>query len=137
MSDTKEHSIYCCECASEVQAVLVSGTTIYPHRPDLCDQPFWQCPTCSNYVGCHHKTKDRTRPLGVIPNGRIRVIRRQIHDVLDPLWNGDKQKRKELYRKLSEALGFKFHAAQLRSEEECLRAPSLCKQMVLEEKGDE
>jgi hypothetical protein len=68
--------IYCCGCESAVQARLTDGREIYPHRPDLADLPFWKCDGCGNHVGCHHKTNDRTRPLGNIPTPEIRIARK-------------------------------------------------------------
>lgn len=120
---------YCCECKKEVGAKLVDGTVVYPHRTDLAELPFWQCPECKNYVGCHHKTKDRTRPLGVIPNERIRDCRKKIHAVLDPLWKSGKYKRKDVYERLSEKLGFEYHTAMLRNEQECFVVFAECKRM--------
>lgn len=60
-------AIFCCCCENDVHARLTDGREIYPHRHDLYSLPFWRCDGCGNHVGCHHKTKDRTRPLGVIP----------------------------------------------------------------------
>lgn len=65
--------IYCCNCKEEVDAVLVTGAGIYPHRPDLKALPFWQCKACNAFVGCHHKTKDRRGRLVAFqatPSGR-------------------------------------------------------------------
>jgi hypothetical protein len=67
---TCTQTIYCCGCKSEVQVRLTDGSEIYPHSPDLHHIPFWKCDACKNYVGCHWKTKDRTRPLGNIPTAR-------------------------------------------------------------------
>lgn len=112
-------SIYCVECGFRVLARLTNGLEIYPHRPDLESLPFWKCDTCDNYVGCHHKTKNRTRPLGVIPNQRVREWRPEIHSLLDPLWRSKKIDRAELYSKLSERLGRTYHTAELRTPKEC------------------
>lgn len=79
-------SIYCCGCDRDVEARLTDGAEVYPHRPDLAGLPFWMCDTCGNYVGCHHKTEDRTRPLGKIPSAEIRKARQHCHRVVDPLW---------------------------------------------------
>src|SRR4051812_7339665 len=78
--------LYCCQRRGEVDARLTDGGEIYPHKPDLCGLPFWKCDGCGNYVGCHHKTQDRTRPLGNIPNKAMREARKHIHRILDPLW---------------------------------------------------
>ena len=78
--------IYCCGCNKDTAARLTNGEEIYPHRKDLYSLPFWKCDQCGNYVGCHHKTKNQTKPLGCIPTQEIKNIRKKIHTVLDPLW---------------------------------------------------
>ena len=57
--------LYCCGCDTGTEARLTNGAEIYPHRPDLHELPFWKCDKCGNFVGCHHKTKDRTRPMKI------------------------------------------------------------------------
>jgi hypothetical protein len=110
--------IYCCYCEKEVETRLTDGGEIYPHREDLADLPFWKC-NCGNFVACHHKTKNRTKPLGCIPNAEIKKARMKIHDLLDPLWQSGAFGRNELYDQLSKVLGRKYHTAELRSLEEC------------------
>lgn len=126
MTETKE--IFCCGCKTKVQARLTSGVEIYPHRPDLSDLPFWRCDGCKNYVGCHHKTNDRTNPLGNIPTKELRNARQHIHKVLDPLWKTGRMSRKHLYKKVSDAVrgkatfpkepNWKYHTAKIRTVEE-------------------
>jgi len=77
--------IYCCGCLIKVNARLTDGSEIYPHRKDLSSLPFWVCDKCGNYVGCHHKTSNRTAPLGCIPTSEIRAARNRIHKMLDPM----------------------------------------------------
>ena len=60
----KRRSIFCCGCQRKVDARLTNGEEMYPHRYDLANLPFWKCDVCQNFVGCHHKTKNRTKPLG-------------------------------------------------------------------------
>lgn len=115
--------IYCCGCRSEVDACLITGREIYPHRPDLYDLPFWKCGTCGNYVGCHHKTADRTKPLGCIPTPEIRQARSRLHALLDPLWKSGQFTRKHIYAHITKATGKQFHSADIRSVEE---AGQLC-----------
>lgn len=115
--------IWCCGCNKDVEARLTDGTEIYPHRPDLASLSFWRCDTCRNFVGCHHKTADRTRPLGCIPTKEIKNARQHIHRILDPLWEGKKNMRGKVYRKVAAKLGIKeYHTAELRSVEEARRA---------------
>lgn len=110
--------LYCCGCASNVEARLTDGGEIYPHRNDLHELPFWKCDACGNFVGCHHKTRKRTRPLGCIPTPEISNARKHIHALLDPMWKSGKVGRSDLYAKLSTKLGWKYHTAKIRSIEE-------------------
>lgn len=106
--------IFCCACKKDVDAILKTGTDIYPHLHYLGKIPFWQCPTCNNYVGCHHKTEDKYRPLGSIPSPRLRKLRKEIHDELDPLWRSGKFTRKGIYSLLSERVKREYHTADIR-----------------------
>lgn len=114
-------TIYCCACNTDIDARLTDGAEIYPHRPDLCALPFWKCDACGNYVGCHHKTKDRTRPLGYIPSPRIMHLRKRIHAVLDPIWKSGMMKRGALYAMVSERIGKNYHTGEIRTEAEAQR----------------
>ena len=97
---------------------MTDGEEIYPHRNDLASLPFWKCDACNNFVGCHHKTEDRTRPLGCIPTPDIKNARKHIHGILDPLWKSGKISRKAIYKLLSDEFGRKYHTANIRSIEE-------------------
>lgn len=107
--------IYCCGCSADVEARLTNGREIYPHRRDLGDLPFWKCDDCGNFVGCHHKTANRTHPLGVIPTAEIREARKHIHEILDPLWKNGRLKRTALYQMISDRIGYQYHTAEIRS----------------------
>lgn len=109
--------IYCCGCEREVSARLTTGEEIYPHREDLHHLPFWICDQCKNYVGCHHKSRAPTEPLGCIPTSEIRAVRVEIHAILDGLWKSRKM-RGIIYAKLSRKLGRQYHTADIRSKEE-------------------
>lgn len=129
-------SIYCCECKKDIKARLTDGKEIYNHRQDLYDLPFWKCDTCNNYVGCHHKTKDRTRPLGNIPNKQLRNARNHIHALLDPIWKNSSNKRKTrgiIYNELSKRLGYDYHTAQIKTIEEARNVYRLLKDCLLKE----
>lgn len=106
--------IYCCECKTEVEARLTDGSEIYSYRMDLSDLPFWICDTCKNFVGCHHKTKNRTKPLGNIPTQEIRKARKHIHIILDPLWKSKTITRRDLYRIISSSIGYEYHTAEIK-----------------------
>lgn len=117
--------IYCCGCEKKVSATFTNGKEIYPHRKDLYNLPFWICSVCKNYVGCHHKTKNRSQPLGCIPTPELKNARQHIHKILDPLWKSKKIKRKEIYKMLSDKLGWKYHTAKIRSLEEARKVYSM------------
>lgn len=106
--------IYCCGCQQDVNARLTNGKEIYPYRSDLADLPFWKCDACGNYVGCHHKSDNPTKPLGVIPTPEIKNARRHIHNLIDPIWKSGKIKRKTLYKMISDKLGYEYHTANIR-----------------------
>ncbi|CAB5212840.1 Protein of unkown function DUF3268 [uncultured Caudovirales phage] len=111
--------IRCCGCnGDKVDARLTNGAEIYPHRPDLASLPFWKCDGCGNYVGCHHKTANPTEPLGNIPTPELRKARNHIHAILDPIWKTKKIKRGELYKIISDHMGFGYHTAQIRTIDE-------------------
>lgn len=114
--------LWCCKCADYVDARLTDGAEVYPHRSDLADLPFWRCDACGNWVGCHHKTKKRTRPLGNIPSPELKKARGHIHALIDPLWKSKKIKRGALYNRMSEKLGWKYHTATLRTIDEARQA---------------
>ncbi len=110
--------IYCCACGIDVEARLTNGKEVYPHRTDLAAIPIWKCDVCKNTVGCHHKTKDRHRPLGVIPTKKIQTARKLIHSIIDPLWKFDRISRNEIYKIFSKILGRQYHTAEIRTNAE-------------------
>lgn len=114
--------LWCCACADYIEARLTSGAEIYPHREDLSSLPFWKCDDCTNHVGCHHKTKNRERPLGNIPSPELRSARGHIHGLIDPLWQGKLIKRGALYKRMSEKIGWNYHTASLRTLDEARAA---------------
>lgn len=122
-------AIYCCGCEKEISARLTDGGEIYPHRPDLKVLPFWRCDTCQNYVGCHHKTSNRTHPLGIIPTREIMNARKHIHKLLDSMWNSGKQ-RGQIYAELSRELGWSYHTANIRSMDEARTVYKLLQERI-------
>lgn len=113
--------IYCVGCQTDVNAELISGKDVYPSRADLADIPIWRCPNCKNTVGCHHKTNNPTKPLGVIATPELKKKRMKIHAVLDPMWKTGGFSRQEVYRQLSDDLGYSFHTANIQSIDEANR----------------
>jgi len=111
--------IYCCQCGHEVTARLTDGREVYPHRPDLSGLPFWRCDGCNNHVGCHWKTKDRTRPLGNIATKALKNARQHIHRVLDTIWQQGRMPRGQLYARIAQELGQgEYHTAEIKSIED-------------------
>jgi hypothetical protein len=88
---------------------------IYPHRPDLYSLPFWRCDACKNFVGCHHKTQNRTAPLGCIPTPELKNARMHLHALIDPIWQSGKMKRRAVYEAISKEVGWNYHTAKTRS----------------------
>lgn len=132
---TETRLMRCCGCnGDKVEARLTNGAEIYPHRPDLHNLPFWKCDACGNFVGCHHKTADRTRPLGCIPTPELKQARQQIHRLIDPYWKAKRVNRSALYAAMSEKLGWKYHTAMIRSVDEAREvyrvAQSVLKEMT-------
>ena len=113
--------IYCCACKADIDAVLTTGTEIYPKRGDLALIPFWKCLHCSNFVGCHHKTAQSTAPLGCIPTPEIRKLRKEIHSVIDPLWKSKQYTRNEIYSELSSVFGKSYHTGEIRTVEQAIK----------------
>lgn len=110
--------IFCCCCARDIDARLTDGSEIYPHRADLQALPFWICDICGNYVGCHHKTVKRTKPLGYIPTPEIRAARKRLHAIIDPMWRSGRIGRKALYAAISREIGWDYHTGNTRSMDE-------------------
>lgn len=110
--------IYCCNCSKDVDARLTSGKEIYPHRSDLGDLPFWICDCCKQFVGCHHKTTEKTNPLGVIPSPEIKEKRKVIHELLDPIWRQDRIRRNDVYKMMKIKTGKVYHTAEIRTLDE-------------------
>lgn len=115
----RARTIFCCGCQADVSARLTDGREIYPHRRDLYSLPFWKCDACGNFVGCHHKTADRTNPLGCIPTPELKAARQHIHRILDPLWKGGGHNRTQLYASIASQIGVPvYHTAEIRTVEQ-------------------
>ena len=110
--------IWCCGCKKIVDARLTNGAETYPHRNDLKDLPRWKCDKCGNHVGTHHKTKNRTKPLGNIPSYEIKKARIYIHNLIDPVWRSGKLRRGEIYCHISKELGYQYHTGEIKDIEE-------------------
>lgn len=115
----KRMDIWCCGCNATVSARLTDGREIYRSRADLHSLPFWRCDSCRNYVGCHHKTKNRTAPLGCIPTAAIKDTRQKIHRIIDPVWRSKTMTRRQVYDRIAAAIGQdEYHTAEIRTLEQ-------------------
>jgi hypothetical protein len=109
-------TIFCCGCQTDVSARLTSGKEVYRHRRDLASLPFWKCDGCGNFVGCHHKTKNPTRPLGCIPTPELKAARQEIHRVIDPIWKSGRVDRSRFYSMIAHVIGVdEYHTADIKT----------------------
>lgn len=122
-------NIYCCECRDTVVANLASGKAIYPHRTDLHNLNFWKCTNCNNYVGCH---KGTSRALGTIPNKLIRELRSGLHAVIDPIWKNGKLSRSQVYKFISERVGYEYHTANVSTVKDAKAAQRAVQELIAE-----
>lgn len=95
--------IACPYCSSE--ALLRAATFVYgPHTP--YDGFYWVCsnwPECDAYVGTHDGTY---MPFGKLANKSLRVLRREAHNLFDPIWQGGgKLSRSDAYAELAKRMG--------------------------------
>ena len=104
----------------------VNGKVIYPHRQDLYDKLFYQCPPCDAYVGCHPGTD---RPLGRLANAELRHAKSAAHAAFDPLWSHGARNRKSAYVWLAQQLGIAVDQCHIGyfDLEQCRRVVALCK----------
>lgn len=123
--------LWCCGCKKDVDARLTSGEEVYAHRSDLYDLPFWKCDDCKNFVGCHHKTKDRTRPLGNIPTKELKNARQHIHRILDPLWKSGGIPRGKIYATIAREAGLKeYHTAEIKTIDDARKIYAIVKNIA-------
>ncbi len=126
----EKRKIFCCGCQADVVARLTSGKETYPRRGDLASLPFWKCDACGNFVGCHHKTKNRTRPLGCIPTPALKAARQEIHTVIDPIWKSGRVGRSELYGMIAHLIGVEeYHTAEIRSVDQAHEVVRVAKEL--------
>lgn len=110
--------IYCTGCEKDVDARLTDGAERYPHRPDLATIPFWKCDTCGAYVGTHHKTAQRTKPMGTLATPEMLEARKAIHALIDPIWQSGDVPRGKLYAFIKRQIGHNYHTGELRTMDE-------------------
>lgn len=120
----------CTQCKKK--SSLVSGKTIYPHRPDLHHLPFYLCESCNAYVGCHPGTK---LALGTPASKDTRAARSRAHSAFDPLWRNKLyfKSRTRAYNWLAQELKIKASQCHigLFDISTCNRVVALCKELML------
>ena len=112
----------CSYCGKKSE--LVSGSRIYPHRPDLSAKTFYLCSPCDAYVGCHPGT---THPLGRLANAKLRAAKMRAHANFDPLWRSGKLHRSVAYARLADKMGIRREEAHIGmfDEKQCQRVVEL------------
>lgn len=104
--------VVCPYCGSN--AVLADAFEIY-HRFGFGQ--VYVCPiaACDAYVGVH---KGTTKPKGSLANASLRRLRKDVHEVFDPLWRESRLvERTEVYEAAAQVLGLKeFHIGEMREE---------------------
>lgn len=110
-------------------AALVTGATIYPHRPDLHEKFFYLCPPCSAYVGCHPGT---TNALGRLANEELRIAKTRAHAAFDPIWKSRQMKRGSAYKWLAGELGIHPNDCHIGmfSIETCNQVIEICQKRI-------
>ncbi len=121
--------IYCIGCEKDAEARLTNGAERYPHRPDLADVPQYTHDACGSWVGTHHKSNNRLKPLGVLATPEMFQWRKAIHAVIDPLWQYGHMKRGHIYARLSKELGYQYHTGELRSIDEAKKVFHMAEKM--------
>lgn len=118
-----------CTYCEGIKPVLVKGDVIYPHRKDLYQLNFYQCPECEAYCGTH---KGTTKPLGTTANGTLRQLRSKCHRKFDPLWRDTNHTRKSMYSQLANIMQIHVrncHIAMF-DEQQCRQCLIACDTIV-------
>lgn len=123
---TKESDkrVYCCQCKDYIKPDTVKGDVIYPNYPQLREKLFYQCRTCKNY--CGRSNADFVS----IPTPEVRAMRKEVHDIIDPLWRGGLVGRGFVYKCMSEAMGYDYHNSSLSNMNEARKALKAAKSVA-------
>lgn len=71
---------------------------------------YWICFGCNAWVGCHHETNE---PYGTLANAKLRLLRRQLHWLFDPIWENRSLSRKQAYVWLASRLSIPAHKCHI------------------------
>lgn len=64
-------------------AEWLTGRDVFPHWPNLATRQFVVCRPCDARVGVNPHTG---KPNGQLASAELRMLRKQCHQVFDPLW---------------------------------------------------
>lgn len=86
-------------------AELVDSDRVYRRSFGM----IWLCEPCDAYVGCHRNSPTHA-PLGTLAQAPLRKLRKEVHNLLDPIWKlglavGEKDARRRTYTWLAKQLG--------------------------------
>lgn len=102
---------FCCKCQKDLECDVVGGDVIYPHRADLYDKKFVQCPICNNYTGLY------PGEYPTLPTEHVRQCRYAAHRALDKIWQ-DRKAKKAFYKYMSKIYNREFHWGLVRDDHE-------------------
>jgi len=91
----------CDFCGSPV--IFTSNAEIY--GKEYGSGKCYKCTSCDSYVGVHENT---LIPLGRLANKELRKLKKQCHNMFDPIWNNNNNKyinREQAYGRLANLLG--------------------------------
>lgn len=113
-------------------AEFVSHEAIYGKRYGDKSWMVWLCRPCNAYVGVHQNNP--ARPLGTMANKELRAWRQKAHAAIDPLWESGLMKRKAVYARLSEMMGYEVHVGESNAKQ-CAAIIEAAKQIETELTG--
>jgi hypothetical protein len=117
-----------------MDATLVGGDVIYPHRADLATLKFWRCP-CGAYTGTHKNSKTH-KPKGGLAHEPLRKARIAAHEAFDKRWRREPfgrrkhtaESRSRAYAWLREQLGMDRNPhIGFMDEAQCARVVEVCR----------
>jgi hypothetical protein len=102
----RKHCPYC----RSTNIKLMTQTQFYGREYN--GAKMYVCQKCNARAGCH---KGTDIPMGCLADDELRKMRTAIHKIIDDMWS-TKEERKELYAKLSNKYGDKFHVGFLNND---------------------
>ena len=111
-----DNRVYCCQCKKYITPDTVKGDVIYPALPQFKDKLFYQCRDCKNYCGRSNAK------LVTIPTPEVRKLRKEVHEIIDPLWKDGMVSRGFVYKCMSDYMGYDYHNSSLSELNEAKKA---------------